>query len=48
VFLPLLQAAALAASHSPRATGDALDVARWMSDNGGVEFGARASPPASS
>lgn len=45
VFLPLLQAAALAAGHSPRATGDALDVARWMSDNGGVKFGAKTAPP---
>ena len=45
MFLPLLQAAALAASHSPHATGDALDVARWMSDNGGVEFGAKPAPP---
>jgi 3-hydroxyisobutyrate dehydrogenase len=39
-FVPLLQAAALAASHSPRTTGDSLDVARWMSDNAGVAFGA--------
>ena len=45
VFLPLLQAAALAAGHSPRATGDALDVARWISDNGGVAFGAKGVPP---
>jgi 3-hydroxyisobutyrate dehydrogenase-like beta-hydroxyacid dehydrogenase len=45
VFLPLLQAAAVAASHSPHATGDALDVARWMSDNAGVEFGAKPAPP---
>jgi 3-hydroxyisobutyrate dehydrogenase-like beta-hydroxyacid dehydrogenase len=45
VFLPLLQAAALAASHSPNATGDALDVARWISDNGGVAFGAKGAPP---
>jgi 3-hydroxyisobutyrate dehydrogenase-like beta-hydroxyacid dehydrogenase len=44
-FLSLLQAAALAAGHSPRATGDALDVARWMSDNAGVEFGAKPAPP---
>jgi 3-hydroxyisobutyrate dehydrogenase-like beta-hydroxyacid dehydrogenase len=40
LFVPLLQAAALAASHSPRTTGDALDVARWLSDNAGVTFGA--------
>ncbi len=45
-FLPLLQAAAVAAGHSPRATGDALDVARWVSDNAGVEFGTKAAPPA--
>lgn len=45
VFLPLLHAAALAASHSPNATGDALDVARWISDNGGVAFGAKGAPP---
>ena len=44
VFLPLLQAAALAASYSPHATGDALDVTRWMSDNGGVEFGVKVPP----
>ena len=36
----LLQAAVLAAGHSPRATGGALDVARWMADNAGTEFGA--------
>lgn len=46
LFLPLLQAAALAASHSPRSTGDALDVARWISDNAGVQFGAKGAPPA--
>jgi len=45
LFLPLLQAAALAASHSPRATGGALDVSRWISDNGGVAFGAKGAPP---
>jgi len=45
LFLPLLHAAALAASHSPRATGDALDVARWISDNGGVELAAKGAPP---
>jgi len=45
VFLPLLQAAALAAGHSPNATGDALDVARWISDNGGVAFGAKGAAP---
>lgn len=46
LFVSLLQAAALAASHSPRATGDSLDVARWMSDNAGVAFGADGAPPA--
>jgi 3-hydroxyisobutyrate dehydrogenase-like beta-hydroxyacid dehydrogenase len=39
-FHALLQAAAVAASHSPHATGSALDVTRWMADNAGVEFGA--------
>ncbi|HEY2533176.1 MAG TPA: NAD(P)-binding domain-containing protein [Xanthobacteraceae bacterium] len=39
LFLPLLQAAAAAAGHSPRATGNALDVARWIADNAAVEFG---------
>ncbi|HTP90202.1 MAG TPA: NAD(P)-binding domain-containing protein [Xanthobacteraceae bacterium] len=38
LFLPLLQAAAAAASHSPHATGGALDIARWMADNAGIEF----------
>lgn len=41
-FLSLLQAAALAASHSPQATGDALDVAHWIADNAGIEFGQKA------
>jgi 3-hydroxyisobutyrate dehydrogenase-like beta-hydroxyacid dehydrogenase len=36
--LALLQAAATAARHSPRATGDAFDVLRWMADNAGVTF----------
>jgi len=39
-FHALLLAAVLAAAHSPRATGGALDVARWMADNAGMEFGA--------
>jgi len=39
MFLPLLQAASLAAMHSPQATGGALDVARWMADNAGADFG---------
>jgi 3-hydroxyisobutyrate dehydrogenase-like beta-hydroxyacid dehydrogenase len=44
LFLPLLQAAVVSAGHSPRATGGALDVARWMADNAGVEFAG--APPA--
>jgi 3-hydroxyisobutyrate dehydrogenase-like beta-hydroxyacid dehydrogenase len=39
-FHALLQAAVVAADHSPHATGSALDVTRWMADNAGVEFGA--------
>ena len=39
-FHALLQAAVVAAGHSPHATGDALDVARWMADNAGIKFGA--------
>lgn len=39
-FHALLKAGVVAASHSPRATGGALDVARWMADNAGIEFGA--------
>ena len=42
LFLPLLQAALVGASHSSRATGGSLDVARWMTDNAGVEFAAMA------
>ena len=38
-FHALLQAAVVSAGHSPRATGSALDAARWMADNAGVEFG---------
>jgi hypothetical protein len=41
IFLPLLQAAAVSAAHSPHATGGALDVARWMADNAGVTFAAK-------
>jgi 3-hydroxyisobutyrate dehydrogenase-like beta-hydroxyacid dehydrogenase len=40
MFLSLLQAAGFAAGHSPHATGNALDVAHWMTDNAGVQFGA--------
>ena len=47
LFLPLLQAAAVGAGHSPHATGGALDVARWMADNAGISFTGRA-PAASS
>ena len=39
-FHALLQAGVIAAGHSPHATGSALDVARWMADNAGIEFGA--------
>jgi 3-hydroxyisobutyrate dehydrogenase-like beta-hydroxyacid dehydrogenase len=35
----LVQAALTSASHSPHATGDYLDLARWMADNAGVSFG---------
>jgi len=35
----LVQTAYASAGHSPRATGDHMDVARWMADNAGVEFG---------
>jgi 3-hydroxyisobutyrate dehydrogenase-like beta-hydroxyacid dehydrogenase len=38
-YLALLQAAAMAARYSPRATGDAFDLTRWMVDNAGVTFG---------
>jgi 2-hydroxy-3-oxopropionate reductase len=37
-FLSLLQAACASAAHSPRASGDHLDLARWMADNAGIEF----------
>ena len=42
MFLPLFASAALSAAHSPHATGGALDVARWMADNAGVAFAAKA------
>lgn len=35
----LVQAALFAAVHSSHATGDHMDLARWMADNAGVEFG---------
>jgi 3-hydroxyisobutyrate dehydrogenase-like beta-hydroxyacid dehydrogenase len=38
-FAGLLQAALTSAAHSRAATGDHLDVARWMADNAGVELG---------
>jgi 3-hydroxyisobutyrate dehydrogenase-like beta-hydroxyacid dehydrogenase len=41
MFLPLFASAALSAAHSQRATGGALDVARWMADNAGVTFAAK-------
>jgi 3-hydroxyisobutyrate dehydrogenase-like beta-hydroxyacid dehydrogenase len=37
-FLPLLQAASVAAGQARQATGNALDVARWIADNAGVDF----------
>jgi len=38
-FTSLLQAAYTSALHSRSATGDHMDVARWMADNAGVQFG---------
>jgi 3-hydroxyisobutyrate dehydrogenase-like beta-hydroxyacid dehydrogenase len=38
-FAGLLQAAYASAFHSPSATGDHMDVLRWMADNAGVSFG---------
>lgn len=38
-FTSLAQAALAGAGHSPHATGDHMDLARWMADNAGVEFG---------
>jgi 3-hydroxyisobutyrate dehydrogenase-like beta-hydroxyacid dehydrogenase len=38
-FASLLQAAYASALHMPEATGDHMDVARWMADNAGVKFG---------
>jgi 2-hydroxy-3-oxopropionate reductase len=38
-FAALVQAAVTAASHSAAATGDSMDVARWMANNAGVAFG---------
>jgi 3-hydroxyisobutyrate dehydrogenase-like beta-hydroxyacid dehydrogenase len=40
-FANLVQAALTSAANSPHATGDYLDVARWMADNAGVAFGER-------
>jgi putative dehydrogenase len=45
LFLPLLQAAAVAAGHAPQASGGALDVARWMAENAAVNL-AGAAPAA--
>jgi 3-hydroxyisobutyrate dehydrogenase-like beta-hydroxyacid dehydrogenase len=39
----LVQNAYTSAGHSLRATGDHLDVARWMAENAGVELGASTS-----
>ena len=41
-FASLVQSAYACASHSLRATGDHMDVARWMADNAGLEFRAGA------
>jgi 3-hydroxyisobutyrate dehydrogenase-like beta-hydroxyacid dehydrogenase len=41
-FASLLQAIYTAATHSPSASGDHTDAARWMADNAGVQFGASA------
>jgi len=38
-FTSLVQAAYTSASHSPGATGDHMDAARWMADNAGLQFG---------
>jgi 3-hydroxyisobutyrate dehydrogenase-like beta-hydroxyacid dehydrogenase len=38
-FAGLLQAAYVSALHAPSATGDHMDVLRWMADNAGVQFG---------
>ena len=40
-FASLVQAALASASHAKSATGDHMDVARWMAENAGVEFDAR-------
>ena len=39
-FASLLQAIYMAAVHSPSASGDHMDAARWMAENAGVQFGA--------
>jgi 3-hydroxyisobutyrate dehydrogenase-like beta-hydroxyacid dehydrogenase len=38
-FASLLQAAYTSALYTPAATGDHMDVVRWMADNAGVQFG---------
>ena len=38
-FTSLLQAACTSAGHSPTRQAIILDVARWIADNAGVEFG---------
>jgi 3-hydroxyisobutyrate dehydrogenase-like beta-hydroxyacid dehydrogenase len=38
-FASLLQAACVSAAHSANATGDQLDVARWITDNAGIALG---------
>jgi len=39
LFASLLQAACTSAGHAASATGDHMDLARWMAENAGVEFG---------
>jgi 3-hydroxyisobutyrate dehydrogenase-like beta-hydroxyacid dehydrogenase len=41
-FAGLLQAVSTGAGHAPWASGDHLDVARWMAENAGVAFGDKA------
>jgi len=37
-----VQAACISAAHAPEASGDSLDLARWIANNAAVEFAARA------
>jgi 3-hydroxyisobutyrate dehydrogenase-like beta-hydroxyacid dehydrogenase len=38
-IMSLVHAAMTSAGHSPRATGDHMDLARWMAEQAGIEFG---------